>query len=757
MGNCLSKFHVASSIPAQARGEVATPTVETPTVVAARRSSPASSATNEALTRPPSPRRSAPPPPPVSQAGLVNAGELPPHNLQNFSIPLEDVLNADFVKHLQSGGSQVGKFDVNGGEARVWRSRWNPRVVEVNSTVAGPLTLGLSEDLGTVQRFERSIGVTATLADLRRMTDAGVLSSRLLPKLMQGATTEAASVAVKSAPTSPGHRQVSAPLHSLNKLSLPIEEVFNTDFLEKLKSPNSEYDQIILDGGNAMAYLDSDAIDSAVVATLKSQELPFFIHIDHSSRTVQGINGLIGQPTKADLQRLTDVGILSASVLPRLMPLAASTSVTATSATTSAPTSPGHRQVGDPLHSLTRLSLPIEKAFNTDFLEKLKSPHSDNNPIILGGGNATAYLGSGEPKNVFVTLNSQELPFLIHLDHSGRTVKGIDNLFREEPTKADLQRLTDVGVLSANVLPQLMPLAAAPSVTATSATTSAPPTQPGRAKVPWQAPPVTSQPETRHLLVFAGPGQGAFDQTLNETMARNISKTGRTCEVFEHGGDNALRNMYAALARDSSARPSLLVNCHGEVNFGQHQIYLNEKLTATRDFFNEVHASTRRPVDLFLTSCHGGAALEDAHSLPAGSSVVVIAPATQTASAHYIKEMAKNIGSAKSLDAKQLLLTYCSTLDSRVEPAFWSNGKTHSLDTMLGARMGQRFTAEEKQHAHNSLRHLMPAQRIDDVIAKIEQPARNTYGVYAADYGPALAVVASLDLPETTASVRARL
>ena len=620
MGNCLSKFHVASSIPAQARGEVATPTVETPTVVAARRSSPASSATNEALTRPPSPRRSAPPPPPVSQAGLVNAGELPPHNLQNFSIPLEDVLNADFVKHLQSGGSQVGKFDVNGGEARVWRSRWNPRVVEVNSTVAGPLTLGLSEDLGTVQRFERSIGVTATLADLRRMTDAGVLSSRLLPKLMQGATTEAASVAVKSAPTSPGHRQVSAPLHSLNKLSLPIEEVFNTDFLEKLKSPNSEYDQIILDGGNAMAYLDSDAIDSAVVATLKSQELPFFIHIDHSSRTVQGINGLIGQPTKADLQRLTDVG-----------------------------------------------------------------------------------------------------------------------------------------VLSANVLPQLMPLAAAPSVTATSATTSAPPTQPGRAKVPWQAPPVTSQPETRHLLVFAGPGQGAFDQTLNETMARNISKTGRTCEVFEHGGDNALRNMYAALARDSSARPSLLVNCHGEVNFGQHQIYLNEKLTATRDFFNEVHASTRRPVDLFLTSCHGGAALEDAHSLPAGSSVVVIAPATQTASAHYIKEMAKNIGSAKSLDAKQLLLTYCSTLDSRVEPAFWSNGKTHSLDTMLGARMGQRFTAEEKQHAHNSLRHLMPAQRIDDVIAKIEQPARNTYGVYAADYGPALAVVASLDLPETTASVRARL
>jgi hypothetical protein len=264
----------------------------------------------------------------------------------------------------------------------------------------------------------------------------------------------------------------------------------------------------------------------------------------------------------------------------------------------------------------------------------------------------------------------------------------------------------------------------------------------------------TGEAGARHLLVFSAPGGSAFGSALSASMKSNIEASGRQCNVFLHDGPDStsgdtLAPFMDALKNDSSSRPSLLIASHGDVKGGQHHINLDGQYTPTSEFFDRISANARGPVDIFLTACHGGAALTDAKHLPPGSSVAVIAPGTETVSSRGVEALAANVGKSQSLDAKHVLLTYCTTLVNRFPPSLWQGGKTYSLDSMMKARLGRPFREEEKQQAKEKLRGLLSPQRIDELVGKMES-ARDEWSIYAVDYGPALAVTGAIDLPSTS-------
>lgn len=260
--------------------------------------------------------------------------------------------------------------------------------------------------------------------------------------------------------------------------------------------------------------------------------------------------------------------------------------------------------------------------------------------------------------------------------------------------------------------------------------------------------------DSRHLLVFSAPGSKAFGPELSASMKSNIEASGRQCNVFYHDGPGSARGdviapLMDALKNDRSSRPSLLIASHGNVTNGRHHINLNGQDTPTSEFFDRVSANARGPVDIFLTACYGGAALADAGRLPPGSSVAVIAPGTEDVSTCGVEALVANMGKSQSLDAKHVLLTYCTTLVNREPPSLWQGGRTYSLDSMMEARVGRPFREEEKQQAKEKLRGLLPSSRIDEVIGKIEA-ARDGWSIDAVDYGVALAVTGAIGLPRTS-------
>lgn len=257
----------------------------------------------------------------------------------------------------------------------------------------------------------------------------------------------------------------------------------------------------------------------------------------------------------------------------------------------------------------------------------------------------------------------------------------------------------------------------------------------------------------QQLFVLAGPGGTAFGKDLIDEISVSIKEGGRSCSTFESEGAQGAKHVDAMLRtlaeknNSTTERPSLFLTSHGMIKEEVHYINLNGKYTRTSHLFQSVSDNTKKPLDVFMIACHGAGAFKDAHLLPKGSSVAVIAPESEEARSSGVYKLAKNIGKTHSLSAKQMLLNYCSSLENRSPPSFWKNGQKYDLDKIMMSHVGVKFIAEDKKKALSYLEPILSKSRIEELIKTIEG-AKEMHSIYAVDYGPALSIIGAIHLPE---------
>ena len=81
-----------------------------------------------------------------------------------------------------------------------------------------------------------------------------------------------------------------------------------------------------------------------------------------------------------------------------------------------------------------------------------------------------------------------------------------------------------------------------------------------------------------------------------------------------------------------------------------------------------------KPVDIFMTCCHGGAAISAIDRLPKNSNVVALAPGNETVSGNDVERIFE-YSQSTILDAKNLLDLYLAkALKNRIAPVLATSG-----------------------------------------------------------------------------------
>jgi hypothetical protein len=170
---------------------------------------------------------------------------------------------------------------------------------------------------------------------------------------------------------------------------------------------------------------------------------------------------------------------------------------------------------------------------------------------------------------------------------------------------------------------------------------------------------------------------------------------------------------------------------------------------STRTFFSELaKASKKQPIDLFMTACWGGSALDFIDELPKNSTVTAIAPSQEMAHMNDIERLAERLHDPNlkhpnnSLSAKNLFDIYVTQAHRhQYAPVIGKSGEGISIpEQKLKSLIGRPFSSEERQRAYDSLSHLMSNDKIGQAIQKIESAQYDHEGIFATNIGPVLAV-----------------
>ncbi len=250
------------------------------------------------------------------------------------------------------------------------------------------------------------------------------------------------------------------------------------------------------------------------------------------------------------------------------------------------------------------------------------------------------------------------------------------------------------------------------------------------------------------VLLVAGPGGMAFDEKQITLAAENFRKAGANVVVVGDGQKNITLAEIASAAEGIKGPMTAFVMTHGDVKGGRHCIGLTEECnTPTRDFFAAVtKARDGKKFDVFMASCHGGAAQMAANDiLPKGSAFVDLAPGDQAVAGadvqKLIRTMMENTEIAGTMSGEKLLNEYLmKDLGNRISSSVTIAGQgTYNLEAVLQKKVGQKFTPEEKEKVHTALDTQFGKEKIDAVIHKIES-TKVGWDVEAVDFGPSMAV-----------------
>jgi hypothetical protein len=214
---------------------------------------------------------------------------------------------------------------------------------------------------------------------------------------------------------------------------------------------------------------------------------------------------------------------------------------------------------------------------------------------------------------------------------------------------------------------------------------------------------------------------------------------------------------------------TIVVLAHGSAEGNDHVIDI-DRLTldsvgrSTLDslsLFGEIsRAFDNRPVDVYMVPCHGGLAAKYAsHALPLGSTLVTAAPHDGLAYNADLRQVMAglSLGPNPDLSARGLLMLHLARgvygLQQGFTPTVTVTGDPLSYDLrgMLLARLGRKFSFEEKQTAYDRLSPLVPQEDRNDFMLSISlmmediSAARDLSEIYNQRYGLALAIMMVLD------------
>lgn len=262
---------------------------------------------------------------------------------------------------------------------------------------------------------------------------------------------------------------------------------------------------------------------------------------------------------------------------------------------------------------------------------------------------------------------------------------------------------------------------------------------------------------SRRIVVLAGPGGDTFskEDVAKISMAMRYSAGAEIINIGD-GVDSVskdqIRKIFNYISKVSTEPLTIFVMAHGVIRNGRHVIdtHGNEQYElgiTSAELFDAIHDSFQsRPVDVFMTCCHGGAAVAELNRLHNGSTLIVLAPENEEVVSYDIMRLADNITASimsGDLSANHLINLYLAKcLETRIAPSIAIAGAgKRDLLAEFRVQIGKPFSDNEKDRIHRELDSVVGSARVDEIMDKISN-ARNEYdGIGGIIFGPALAIV----------------
>lgn len=255
-------------------------------------------------------------------------------------------------------------------------------------------------------------------------------------------------------------------------------------------------------------------------------------------------------------------------------------------------------------------------------------------------------------------------------------------------------------------------------------------------------------------IYVAGPGNQDFEEAINayiEDSFRCGPLAGSELHTLGAGSPtetvplSAISDQIAALP-PSDSRPLIVLSAHGGSDReAKHKIKLEDSIhpTPTRDFFKSVSTGTRgAPIDILMSSCHGGASLQSADALPKGSQVVVLSGASESTLFFDFVSLASDLRHRfeSGISLHGILLFYLSTtIPLSSTPEIMICGVGHwRLGDELNKCWGQRFSQTQRDRIHENLDELLGCGKVEEYLRVME--AGNGDKAAAKIFGPFLAI-----------------
>jgi hypothetical protein len=373
------------------------------------------------------------------------------------------------------------------------------------------------------------------------------------------------------------------------------------------------------------------------------------------------------------------------------------------------------------------INLPWEKVFNPKVVESIMS--GKEHSFVDGKVKATYE----QKYSLFrVYIGNDYNPVNIYLQDGN--IKNIVSMGGNCQSK--LNTLVDSGLLTNAVLENNAPAIKAPS-------------QPSISE---EITPSSPNSLGQYVVVAAGPGGTAFSIDSVRTVNANIAKQGTSgASRYHHASsvpmtviDDAINALSEKAKSDDKL--TLFVMAHGEIKDDKFFMNLDGEYKPSTEFFSKIGAKINKPVNVFLTCCHGEGALSDAHCLPNGSTLAILSLKDSQSLGGDINLLYGSLNKASDMSAKSILLLHCTLMQNRIPNAIYIDGKTYQLEKSMKSRLGRPFTETEHNRIHQVLDKISTPQRINEVMKKMET-AKTEWSIFAVDYGMSLAIAGSLDLP----------
>ncbi|HEU5380278.1 MAG TPA: hypothetical protein VFV38_33050 [Ktedonobacteraceae bacterium] len=250
-----------------------------------------------------------------------------------------------------------------------------------------------------------------------------------------------------------------------------------------------------------------------------------------------------------------------------------------------------------------------------------------------------------------------------------------------------------------------------------------------------------------HAVILACPGGYAYNSENVNDMAQAMRSAGAEVTVLGDGEHpiqkENIEQTISSVSHKTNEPVTLLVMGHGDIKEGNHAIDIGggSKWLTSKELFGMVAKYfDNTPTDVFMTSCHGGAAIPEVDRLPSGSTLVALSPGSETVSGSDVDRIAEHIENGQ-ITASSLATTYLSkALKNRIAPTMAVSGEgVYDYVHKFTEHLGKPFTSHERQRTHQKLDSVMGRERVDQVLDKLSS-AKSEWDIYAVDFGPALAV-----------------